>query len=40
MACLKWFMAQLRHEIRKMLKIIRSDRGSEFISINFNSYLE
>lgn len=40
MACLKQFMAQLRHEIGNMLKILRSDKGNEFISVEFNSYLE
>ncbi len=40
MACLKQFMAWLRHEIGNMLKKICNDRGSEFISVEFNSYLE
>jgi len=40
MACLKWFMAWLRREIGNMLKKFYSDRGSEFISVEFNSYLE
>lgn len=40
MACLKRFMAWLKHEIGEMLKILRSDKGSEFINVEFNSYLE
>jgi hypothetical protein len=40
LACLKQFMAWLRHEIRNMLKKIRNDRGSEFISVELKSYLE
>ncbi len=40
MACLKRFMVRLKHEIGNMLKKIRNDRGSEFINVKFNSYLE
>ncbi len=40
LACLKQFMAQLRHETRNMLKNLCNDRGSEFISVDLKSYLE
>jgi hypothetical protein len=40
LACLKRFMARLKHKMRDMLKILRNDRGSEFIGVELKSYLE
>ncbi len=40
LACLKRFMAQLKHKMKNMLKILRNDRGSEFIGVELKSYLE
>jgi len=33
-------MAQLRHEMGNMLKILHGDRGREFIGVKLKSYLE
>jgi hypothetical protein len=40
LACLKQFMAWLRHETWNMLKIFRNGRGSDFIGVELKSYLE
>jgi hypothetical protein len=40
LACLKRFMAWLRHEMGNMLKILRSDRGSDFIGVKLKNHLE
>jgi hypothetical protein len=33
-------MAQLKHETGNMLKILRGDKGNEFIGVELKSYLE
>ena len=34
----KWYLARVEKEIRKILKFLRSERGSEFISNEFNNF--
>ena len=35
---LKWYLARVEKETRKRLKCLRSDKGSEFISNEFNKF--
>ena len=35
---LKWYLAKVEKETRKRLKCLRSDRGGEFISHEFNKF--
>ena len=34
----KWYLARVEKETRKKLKCLRSDRGGEFISNEFNAF--
>ena len=34
----KWYLARVEKEIGKILKCLRSDRGGEFISNEFNNF--
>jgi hypothetical protein len=40
LACLKQFMAWLRHKTGNMLKILNNDKGSEFIGVELKSYFQ
>ena len=35
---IKWYLARVEKEIGKRLKCLRSDRGGEFISNEFNNF--